>query len=200
MAYYVLSIVPPKPLFSKISNIMKTYSHKLSSKDALKLPPHLTVVSRFTTSQFEELSAEIIGVLKKVKPFELQLTSIYYFTDPKLIYLTPKMTPQIKKLHEQMLKLVTKYRDPWTRPSLQRTDVDPLQKQYIEQYGSPYVMEYYHPHLSIAGADVNNEAFEKIINTLPKKINLGFKVAQLSVMIKDESGWNIGKPLLFQQE
>jgi 2'-5' RNA ligase len=191
----VLCIIPEEPHFSEILATMKHFSHELGSKDALRLPPHFTVVGRFKTEKYETFLEALQKECQRTPPFQLTIDKIDHFQDPKIIFFHIKKTPELQHLHEKMLELTTHYREPWSRDSLKNAAVNDQQKALVEKYGSPYVKQFYSPHITIAGPDVDQDKFEMLTAAaLPCK-PFTIAVNHISILKKIESGWIIDRKI-----
>ena len=189
-----IGIVPSKGEYLKVRNLMRKYSNFLISKKALAFPPHLTLVSRFKTERYEELIRNLKEYCISFDPLKIQLDKIGYFTEPPVIFLHPVMTQSLNTLHEKILDFVQEFKIPWTKDSLLNAqNLDPMQKKYLESYGNPYVREFYNPHLTLAGSDVDREKFLKLINDLNLKNVIEFELKHISVIRKINDLWKVDK-------
>jgi hypothetical protein len=191
----VLCIIPEEPHYTEILAAMKHYSEQLGSKDALKLPPHFTVVSRFKTEKYDELLAALQAECQQIPEFQLTVDKVDHFKDPKIIFFDIKKTPTLLHLHERLLELVTHYREPWARDSLKNAAASEEQKILVEKYGSPFVMQFYSPHITIVGPDVDQAKFEALTaKPIPHK-PFNIPVRQIGILKKLETGWIVDKKI-----
>ena len=185
MEQIVLCVIPEEPVFSKIKSLMNECSIKLGSKKALKFPPHLTLVGRFKTDKLEQLKKALQEFSKKITPFEVNLTGFHHF-DSKIIFLKPTNLNNLKKMHNVLLDLVLEYKESWTRNKFLNGTFSKKQKEYVNKYDTPYVKEFYNPHLTIAGPDVNEELSEIIKEN---ELFFSFSVDKIKIMRKQENNW-----------
>ncbi len=195
METIVIAAVPKGRHFAQFKALVKKYSALLKSKDALKLPPHFTIVSRFKTNAYYRLLRAVCAYCKNLQPFTAEFDSVGYFEEPPVLVFHVKLTPQIKKIHEQLLYLIQRYREPWAREELRPHVVSPKQQRLVKQYGSPFVKDFYSPHLTLAGADVDKKQFQKLVAApiLEKRITL--VVNSIQFLRKTEDGWIIDQDI-----
>lgn len=188
MEEVILCIVTEEPEYSKIASLQKYYSQRLGSEKALQFPPHITLANKMRVEDY-------VGLCKKLemlsfKKFSLKLKGPVSFTFPKILYLLVE-SEQIQEFHKKVLKLTQAFRLPWIKESLKK-EFPPVQRQFLEKYGSPYVLQFYTPHLTLAGPDVNDQ-FEKIIKN-GENIEITIKVHSVSILKKKEQ-WVIDKKI-----
>ena len=165
MDQIIICIIPKEPVFSDIKKLMVDYSSKLGSKKALTFPPHLTLIGRFKTHKYDELKKELAVLFYDFKFFKIELKGLLNFDSPKILFLKPCDLTNLKLLHEELLDLVSDFREPWIRDTFKEAGFSEKQKEYVKLYGSPYVKEFYNPHLTLAGPDVDEKKFSEIIDS-----------------------------------
>jgi len=190
MEQVVICIIPSTPAFSKIKGLMEKYSNELNSSKALIFPPHLTLIGRFKTDKFAELKTVLSEYSKKMKSFKVTLKGCYNFDSPKILFLKPDKLDELRKLHNELLDLIEDFKDPWVRDAFTKENYSDQQKKYVEQYGSPYVKEFYNPHLTLAGPDVNEEKFLDIINS-NNRYSITFDVKKIDILRRTGDDWII---------
>jgi len=187
-----IAIVPPKPILTKLSKIMKEMSESLSSHKALTFPPHITLVHRFRTENYEEFIQQLKLYCQKKKHFKVRLLEFGYFDAPPIIFIDTKSS---KNLHNELLEVAKDFRTPWVRESFLKWKFSKKQQSYILKYGSPYVKKFYNSHLTIAGPDVDDKKFRLLLQKGLPKIS-GIFLVTMIVVIKNKDGtWVIDKKI-----
>jgi 2'-5' RNA ligase len=187
----VFCIIPSNKSYNDLNNLMKKYSLTLNSTDSLTLPPHLTIISRFKTNKYESLLKNLKKECSKFNNFYLIFNKIGFFKEQKIIYIEPKNKEELVNLHNILIELISDFRENWIRSSLLNTDMNERQKELIKKYGSPFVKEYYNPHITLAGPDVNENRFKEIISSNMEETNISFLVDSLSILKKVNDKWVI---------
>ena len=183
-----IAIVPPEPVLTKLSTVMKNISTRLSSNKALIFPPHITLVHRFRTEKYVPLIRKLKSYCQAKKPFKVRLLKCGHFETPPIIFVESYIS---KVVHLELLELVKYFRTPWVRESFLKGKFNRRQQKYILDYGSPYVKEFYNSHITIAGPDVDIKEFKFLLREGLPKISESFLIKEI-VVLKNESGnWNI---------
>jgi hypothetical protein len=190
MEQVVICIIPNNSAFLEIKELMKKYSNELNSSKALIFPPHLTLIGRFKTDKITELKSVLLAYSKKIKSFKVTLKGCYNFDSPKILFLKPEKLDDLRKMHYELLDLIKEFKDPWIRDAFTKDNYSDQQKKYVELYGSPYVKEFYNPHLTLAGPDVNEEKFSEIINSKVKH-SITFEVKKINILKRIGDDWII---------
>jgi len=190
MEQVVICIIPEPSAFSEIKELMKKYSKELNSSKALIFPPHLTLIGRFKTDRLPELKSVLSKYSKKIKSFKVTLKGCYNFDSPKILFLKPDRLDDLRKIHNGLLDLIKDFKDPWVRDAFTKENYSDQQKKYVELYGSPYVKEFYNPHLTLAGPDVNKEKFLEISNS-ENKHSITFEVKKINLLRRTGDDWII---------
>jgi 2'-5' RNA ligase len=125
-----------------------------------------------------------------MKSFKVTLKGCYNFDSPKILFLKPDKLDELRKLHNELLDLIEDFKDPWVRDAFTKENYSDQQKKYVEQYGSPYVKEFYNPHLTLAGPDVNEEKFLDIINS-NNRYSITFDVKKIDILRRTGDDWII---------
>lgn len=190
MEQIVICIIPELSAFTEIEGLMKKYSNELNSSKALIFPPHLTLIGRFKTNKITELKSVLSEYSKKIKSFKITLKGCYNFESPKILFLKPDKLDDLRKMHNELLDLIKDFKDPWVRDAFTKDNYFDQQKKYVELYGSPYVKEFYNPHLTLAGPDVNEEKFSDIVNSKVKH-SITFEVKKINILRRIGDDWII---------
>ena len=189
METVVLAVVPYGPVAGQLRVLMERYSAFLHSQDALKLPPHFTLVPRFKTGKYAELLRALRDVCARMKPLRAELDSLGHFERPPVLFFHVRHTPEIQQLHEQLMVVTQDFREPWSREELREYTSSPEQQELLRQYGSPFVKQFYSPHLTIAGSDVEPTKFQELISALPQERPITVTVDSIQILRKTPSGW-----------
>jgi 2'-5' RNA ligase len=151
---FVVAILPPEPARSNLRRVMERRSRQLGSRKALYLPPHITIVGRFRTTHAQQLIAQMRIWCQSFEPFIMTLKTTKRFDAPKIEYFDAE-NANVRGLHDGLLEIVGALREPWTRDEMDTTPRPDRQQELLAKYGSPYVKEFYVPHMTIAGPDVD---------------------------------------------
>ncbi len=187
-----IAIVPPEPTLTKLSKIMKDMSVSLSSNKAFIFPPHITLVHRFRTEDYEKLIQQLRLYCRKKECFKVELLKFGYFDVPPIIFIDTKSS---KNIHNELLELVKDLRTPWVRESFLKGKFTKKQQSYILKYGSPYIKEFYNSHLTIAGPDVDEQKFKSLLQEGLPKISGSFLVTMIVVIKNKDGTWVIDKKI-----
>lgn len=179
--------------------LMEKYSKDLDSIKALKLPPHLTIVSRFKTEKYDELIEAITNEISNHIKFNILTDSICFFESPSIIKIDFKTNKNLKILHDSLLDLTSKYSTSWTRKRLIGQNMSKEQKDLICRYGSPFVKQFYTPHMTLAGEDISKNKFKEIIKSMPLSLKKEINFDHINIMLKTEKGWVVDKEILLKQ-
>jgi 2'-5' RNA ligase len=102
-----------------------------------------------------------------VPAFDLRMGNLESFSPPHILFRSVELTDGLRALHERTLDIVATYKTPWIRPDFAALTLDEKQREYLERYGSPFVRSYYHPHLTLAGPDVQYHDFVAVRAAMP---------------------------------
>lgn len=84
--------------FDYYKSLMEDYSKKLNSIKALKLPPHLTIVSRFKSERYDDFIEALKKEVSNHKSFNLITDSINFFEIPSILKINFKQSQELKAL------------------------------------------------------------------------------------------------------
>lgn len=185
-----VGIIPPEGSAQLLESLMKEFSGRLGSSKALRAPPHVTVAGAFVTEDAPGFCRDLEALAATLSPVELQVGGIRTFSGPPIVYAQVKAGPELRAAHGAVLELSTHY-----RISIPRTDLAPfaktdLQRGYVQRYGSPFVREFYTPHLTLAGPDVDPGRFDELAAKPPSRFTVVFRGDRLSVLRKSKV-WTI---------
>lgn len=190
-----MAVIPDKPVASKLRRLMKKYSSLLHSRDALKLPPHFTIVPRFKTKKYTQLIDALTKACKSMTPIAVKLDSLNYFESPPVLFFNIELTKEIQQIHERLLDIVGNYREKWLRKELKEHAHQQEQQELLRRYGSPFVKQFYHPHLTLAGGDVHLSAFKKLCASLPHEKPVALEIKSIHILHKKRGVWVVEKEI-----
>ncbi len=191
----VLAVVPHEPVSSKLRLLMERYSSLLHSYGALKLPPHFTIVPRFKTKKYTRLIDALTKECKSMNPITVELESLKFFKSPPVLFFNIKLTKEIQQIHERLLDVVEDYKEPGLREELKEYAQSHEQQKLLQRYGSPFVKQFYHPHLTLAGSDVLLSAFKKLCASLPHEKSVTLEIKSIHVLRKKDGTWAVDKEI-----
>lgn len=173
---YFIAIIPPPPLFNKIQFIKEYIAQKYECKQALKSPPHITLVPPFKYKEKKELllvkAIEQFNQQQKNSPLNIKLDNFDVFL-PKVIYINVIPSFELVMCHQNILKM--------TKVKLKIIkDKDPRP---------------FHPHITIAFRDVKKNILSLIIEDLKEHfvIEDNFICTQISLLKHNGIKWEIFK-------
>lgn len=181
--------LPDKKSAEEIHKIMKALSVKTKSKGALSFKPHFTLRNDFKVkeSDIESLLEQTNSLLKNYKPFKLQLTH-YGFYPWKIIYLDIEKNSYLQQLHEDIMRTTQPFMQPWVRDVLLKSPhLEDKQREYVKKYGYHFAFEYFSPHFTVCGNDMEQEVSESLKAELEDKtINIKPKIEKIAFMDREE--------------
>ena len=156
--------------FIKLSNLINNYFSSqivLNENDSI---PHLTL---YTTKYPKKYEGKIINHLEKFaekqKSFDLVLTKKSFVVGT--IFLDASLTPELKKLHYDVVDLLNPFRDGIYDPmELKLPGLTKEMKKSLIELGMWAAKDLYIPHVSIA-RPIKELSGEKCLSLLPNEIN-----------------------------
>lgn len=185
MVVILIAILPPEPHFSKLDSLMKYYSKELNSSSALLFPPHITLVRRFVIDDYLALREELSLFLSSISSFRISLTKLSYFQIPPTLFFDVKSSQKISQLHSKLLELVFNFQVTPFNPFGASDMLTPSQRLLAKKYGFPFVKNYFHPHLTLAGSDIKSEDFLERVPAF-KEEALSFVMDRIHVLEVDK--------------
>lgn len=142
---------------------MEEVSKKRDSVAALTFQPHFSLRGDFEVDKksVNEMVADLAEVVKSFRKMHLSL-SRYGFYKWKVFYFEIAKSKEVQELHEEILKSIQKFRSEWVPEELLAGGYKGKQAEYIKTYGYQFAMDYFSPHVTLAGPDLEDEAFEKL--------------------------------------
>lgn len=160
-------------------------------------PPHVTLyLATYDDKQIPEVMKQAELLAKKQKPLSL-LTSKFVSQNDGYVMLSIVDDSQLQALSNEAMSKLAKLRDR-KAPIPAWAAKDPGRKLIFNQFGSPAVLQYYKPHISIFSAenlkddDASRlgEQLKILINQFTKKYSTGIRtrVDAIGVGITDKNG------------
>jgi hypothetical protein len=188
METVLVCILPPLELRQQLRQKMEEYSRQLNSRKALTFPPKITLVNRFRTNQYDAFVQRCKEICSKTGKFTIDLGPGGKFEEPPILYLAVQKNGELQQLHEDLIEACAEYRQHWERPNFKDLSQNEQQRSYLERYGSLFVKEYYEPHVTFAGPDVDPDLFEEIE---PSDDAYTITADKVYVLRETRDGWKI---------
>ena len=93
------------------------------------------------------------------------------------------------KIHKKVIEIVRKYKSPWILPDYKKIKLNMKQKFYMKKYSFPYVLEYFLPHMALAGFKFNKKDLPKINKAIEKQMTIKMPVKNLYILTKKGNKW-----------
>jgi 2'-5' RNA ligase len=187
----LLAVIPPEPQRTILLRMMEDWCEQVGSQKPLHLPPHISIVGRFKTATAAKLLARIAQYCATTRCFDVTLSRATHFDQPKMLYAAPdeQSVANLAQIHRELLEIVTPLREPWNRFEQDKSERTPRQRELLERYGSPYVLELYVPHLTLAGSDVDDR-FEEATTRIHLEEPITFSIGSIAVLEKTDE-WRL---------
>lgn len=151
---YSIWLVPDGHVYDRLQAITDMLSTKYKSPP---IKPHVTLAGGFT-GDIEEAVYKAEGLAKKLKPFDVELTSVdcrdEFF---RSLYILAAKTPELMQAYETAIK----------------------------QFGMPQTPDLI-LHMSLIYGDFSDDVKEKIIGEIGKDFNLSFRASKIHFVVNDE--------------
>lgn len=172
-----------------LSGLMKELSRETGAIRALAYPPHFTIWGAFKVE--DDLVAGLYERLGRVAadflPVRFALTD-YGFYPWRVLYLDIPKLPQLQQLHDQIMAVVQELRTAWVPDSLLANDhMSERQRAATRKYGYQFAGEYFSPHFTLAGNDIDKTDFERLKKQLtPQRLDIPVLVEHFAVIDLDD--------------
>jgi len=102
---YFVAILPPEPVYSKITLLKNEFNERYGSSAALRSPPHITLHMPFRWSLKKEsiVIDSLSNIASSTTPFQLQLANFDCF-EPRVIYIDVQRTTELDSLKHQVMR------------------------------------------------------------------------------------------------
>lgn len=175
----------------EIRQIMEELSQKTGSTKALRFAPHFTIRNDFKIKE-EDLPAlqeDLDRFLNSYSPLQLELPG-YGFYPWKVVYLKIKPHKDLQEIHDRAMRIIQKYRRPWVAEFLLKSPhFHGKQRQYLEEYGYQFCFEYYSPHFTVCGNDMDEEIFQEVKTKL-RQIDFSMPITVSRIICLDRDSNN----------
>lgn len=196
MQLVFLAVIPPPPLFAELRERMEHYSAQLGSSKALHLPPHITLVPPFVTAHFPELLDELASVCASLRSFTVEFEQLHSFGSKVLVF--DVRADYIRVVHEALLEPVARYREHRFKGKFSpRTPK--RHKELIDLYGDHKVMEFFHPHLTLAKGDIDAHKLQLLLASPVDEPIRVLAVQEIAVLVHSPAGWQVVATLPLEQ-
>lgn len=158
--------------------------------DGVQFHPHITIYSpEYPEANLEKILMVVEKITDKTNQTTLDFQSIKNNQGSIIVHF--KLSPEIKSLHEEIVKELNLFREDHTREKYKpgsdyHLDFSQEQLKNIAEYGYPDAMSLYKPHITIIRLKDNSLA-ETIANTISWE-PAHFTVNKLAVYTMGESG------------
>lgn len=184
--------LPDKNAGQIINKITRDISKQCESKKALRFPPHFTIRSDFKidNEKIDGLKAELSSFCSRIKPIELHLRK-YGFMPWKIIYLDIEVSLDLQQLHNGCMEIIEKYRTPWIMEAYKDKErfknIKGKQREYMFKYGYYFCFEYFSPHFTVAGNDMEDKIFQDIKKKLEKeRLDIKVRIDTITFMDREK--------------
>jgi 2'-5' RNA ligase len=157
--------------------------------DSKTVYPHITLYSpEYPKKNFDKILIGVKELAKRIEHFNL--TYQQFITKQGFINISFNLSPEIKKLHEEIVAKFNPlreghYKKKYDAPDY-RMELSPEKIANIAKYGYPAAMDLYYPHLTIIRLEDEKEA-EAVTRNLAWDIHQ-FTAATISVYKMGEHG------------
>ena len=168
----LIAIVLPEPLASFVREQQKFISETWGCRQALRTPPHITLIPPLKLTDKEILAVESIvyDMSQNHSVFILNINGFDAFK-PRVVFIKPDLPEDLKLLQSNLEKGISK-----RFPGLLENDRD------------------FHPHITLAYRDVTPEKFKEIWKHFRRKeFNTSVKVDRIQILDHTKEGWIKGK-------
>ena len=169
---YYLALIPPPPLQHEVRQIQEHIRDEFGSKASLKSPPHITVHMPFRLRSRKEniLLDTVEGIAATTSPFIINLDDFNHFGS-RVVYLDVVSTKCLHQLYQDTASVM--------RKTFHLTNAD-------------YKNRGYHPHVTIAFRDLNQERFQQIWTHYSNStFQRQFEATGMSILKHNGQCWNV---------
>jgi len=190
MKKYNVVLWPEGELMPKIRQLARKLS-KISGKyDCIKVNPHFTLMTTFKTNKINNIIHEIKG--QNFRRFTITLRGPLLFNKSFVWFKAEKK--EMYEIHKKVIEIVRKYKSPWILPDYD-IPLNKKQKEYRKKYSFPYVLEYFLPHMALAGFDFEDRKIPMIKKAIRKQMKIKMPVKNLYILTKKGNRWYLYKKI-----
>ncbi|MFN1834865.1 2'-5' RNA ligase family protein [Balneola sp. MJW-20] len=168
---YFIALIPPEPVYSAIHELKLKVSDHYGSRQALKSPPHITLISPFRSEESRE--KEILNLIRYHEPevpIHVTLSGFDHFPG-KVLFIHVN---ENKDLNELQANLEQKVR------------------YHEELFSYNYDPRPWHPHITLGFKDWNREQFRKAQEEYQNRLfEAHFDARELYLLKHNGKNWEI---------
>jgi 2'-5' RNA ligase len=184
MKKYNVVLWPEGRLMPQIRRLAGKLSRIGGKYDCIQVNPHFTLMTTFKTNRIDKIINEIRG--QNFKKFMVTLKGPLLFNKNFVWFKAEK--ERMYKIHKKVIEIVRKYKSPWILPDYD-VPLNKKQKEYRKKYSFPYVLEYFLPHMALAGFDFEDKRMPLIKKAIKKQMKIRMAVKNLYILTKKGSRW-----------
>ena len=171
---------------------------------AAQYPDHVTIIGTFSLekeTEFPEMCAEIAQALRRFQSFAVTTGELQYFPGGTLsVGLTDESRMKLLEIQRTVLPIINRYRRGAIEPEFRKYlySQDQLEAAHVREFGDPFVLELYKPHITLASGIRNQDDYATLLQLAKDAGLTGIKltVSELWLMEEEEiSGrWKAIRP------
>lgn len=174
----------PKNTYSKLDYVRKKLASKINVDSSI--PLHITLRSSFYTekNKVDFMITELKNYISNFPDFDVTTKKFEFFEENYLVAKVYKSSA-IYNLHEDVINITKSFQDKINHQGYE--NLDAKQEDYQNEYGSPYVFEYYQPHITLLYSIKENvELLDFAMKHEQQKFK--FKAESISIVEKKPEG------------
>lgn len=162
-----IAFMPPTDVAKYVAKLSKEISEKEKTYfviDNKNIYPHITIYPpEYPTYKIEEVLSKVEKLAKKLPRVKFKFEKIKNFDD----YISVGMhySKEIRNIHETIIEELNPLRDGHIKQDANNTNLLKEEKENIQKYGYPNLMDSYSPHITITRLG-EEEIAEKIIKEI----------------------------------
>ncbi|MGE5658852.1 MAG: 2'-5' RNA ligase family protein [Actinomycetota bacterium] len=169
---FFIALLPPQEIQASITEIKQHFAEHYASRHALKSPPHITLQPPFEwlPEELPRLEEWLANFTTPRSPFSITLSGFAAFP-PRVIYVNVIKTPELLAIHQALMAGL----------EANLGIIDPASKT------RPFS-----PHMTVAFRDLTRKNFQAAWPKFEQRsLDFEFTASQLTLLIHDNSRWNI---------
>ena len=176
----IVIIIPPKPLYQKLEDLMKEFNLIYHTKKALLYKPHITLKSLgdVENKNLKDVMIGISGIIGTIKPLSVDMHGLRFYGSRKYIngiYIPVERSYELLSLHRRLVHKLRRYGDSKDR-------------SYKE-------LENFNPHLTLVGNDIDTKNLGKAKRELKDVIySYNFSADKITLELYTEEGNTLVHP------
>ena len=185
MKKYSMVLWPEEGLMPKIRHLARELSEIGGKYDCIKVNPHFTLMTTFKTNKITQIIKEIRE--QNFKKFTVILRGPSLFNKNFVWFKAEKK--DMYQIHKNVIDIVRKYKSQWILPDYKKIKLNKKQREYMNIYSFPYVLEHFLPHMALAGFNFEDEKIPEIKKAIRKQIKIKMPVKHLYILTKRRNKW-----------